>query len=323
MVPMHWDESRRVHTVVLPQYGDTEKWTDPRTYDGELMWPERFGEREVKRMEDQLGIYMASGRLEQMPSPKGGGIIQSQWWLEWGTESARQYGLEWNDTNKSGRRDFPEMNLVVASVDTAFKEKEENDYNAITVWGIWNDKAGNRRAMLMYAWRGRRPLHGVSCVQEPGEPDLDFRERVKRNWGLVEMLADICKRYRVHRLLIEDKARGHDVAGEINRLYARERWGVEMYEPAGDKVSRGHTIVPLFTDGVVWAPDTRWAQMVIDECAAVPKSPNDDCFDTVTQFLHWARERGILERADEVTAALEDEAKWKPKQQSVAQQYGV
>ena len=60
--------------------------------DGELMWPERFGPREVDNLKAALGPYLASGRLQQMPVPKGGGIIQRDWWLCWGEERRYRMG---------------------------------------------------------------------------------------------------------------------------------------------------------------------------------------------------------------------------------------
>jgi hypothetical protein len=39
------------------------------------MWPERFGAKEVEAINPGLGPYMASGRLQQSPQPKGGGIF--------------------------------------------------------------------------------------------------------------------------------------------------------------------------------------------------------------------------------------------------------
>jgi predicted phage terminase large subunit-like protein len=177
----------------------------------------------------------------------------------------------------------------------------------------------------MFAWNKRLPFHGKAVSALPGEAKVNFDARQKEAWGLVEWVADTCKRYKVQRLLIEDKTRGRDVAQEINRLYARENWGVELINPVGDKVSRTHSVVPLFTDGVVWAPDTKWADFVISQSASFPspKSDFDDAHDTVTQFLNWARENGILIRADEASAALEEEMAYRPQVTSVAELYGV
>lgn len=320
MIPMRYDPERSFHTIKLPQYDDEEAWKDPREYEGELMWPEMFDEAGVKRLERILGPYMASGRLQQIPTPKGGGIIKSDWWQLWDQNSARLYGLEWN----GARREFPHFELVIGSLDTSYKEKEENDFNALTIWGIFLDRARNRRAMLAYAWAKRLPLHGTDVQALPGETKIQYDQRKKEEWGLVEWVADTCKRYRVRRLLIEDKARGHDVASELNRLYKRDNWGVELVNPVGDKVSRTHSIVPIFTDHCIWAPDLSWSDKVIKNCASFPKASHDDLHDTVTQFCSWARENGVLMLVDEASAALEDDARYAGTQQnSVARNYGV
>lgn len=320
MIPMRHDPARHCVTVVLPQYDDPEPWQDPREPDSEeLMWPERFGEFEVRGLEKALGPYQAAGRLQQSPKPKGGGIIQRDWWKLWDQTIAQYYGLEW----MPGRREFPHFELIVASLDTAFKEKEENDFNALTVWGIWLDRARNRRAMLMYAWQKRLPMHGKIITALPGELPIMFKERQKEAFGLVDLIADTCKRYKVKRLLIEDKSRGHDVANEIRRLYARENWGVQLINPVGDKVSRAHSVVPLFTDDCIWAPDTKWAESVIANSEIFPKGAHDDLVDSVTQFINWARENELLVRADEMTAANEEAAMFKHKEPTVSEAYGV
>jgi hypothetical protein len=42
---------------------------------GALMWLERFGAAEVAAMHAGLGPYLASGRLQQSPQPRGGGLL--------------------------------------------------------------------------------------------------------------------------------------------------------------------------------------------------------------------------------------------------------
>jgi predicted phage terminase large subunit-like protein len=322
MIPMRHDPARHCVTVRLPQYESEDKWEDPRPRDSEdLMWPERFNDFYVRSEEKALGPYLASGRLQQEPHPKGGGIIQRAWWQPWDKIEAQKYGLEWH----GGLREMPHMELVVASLDTAFKEKEENDFNSLTVWGIFLDLARNRRAMLMYAWNKRLPLHGKAVQPLPGELPIVFKERQKNAMGLVDLIAFTCKKYNVKRLLIEDKSRGHDVANELRRLYSRENWGVQLVNPVGDKVSRAHSIVPLFTDDAIYAPNDNiaWAESVIDQCESFPKGSFDDQVDSVTQFLLWARDNEILVRADEASAYQEEQSTFKHREDSVAQLYGV
>lgn len=318
-IPMEYESGRTYSTVVLPQYDSTDPWDDPRTEDGELMWPERFGADEIRTLKSALGPYMAAGRLQQSPSPKGGGIIKSDWWMLWGNEEARRYGLEWSGALK----EFPHFDLVVGSLDTSYGEKQENDFNAFTVWGLWTDLNKNRRAMLMFAWNKRLPLHGKLLSALPNETRVNFDQRQRESFGLIEWVADTCKRYRVQRLLIENKTRGRDVANEIARLYVKENWGVQLVNPVGDKVARTHSIVPLFVDGAIYAPATRWSETVIVQCQSFPKAAHDDLHDTVTQFLLWARDAGLLVRADEMSAALEDQSMYRSSSKSVAEQYGV
>jgi len=58
-------------------------FTDPRTKEGELLWPERFGEKELSTLERSLGSYASAGQLQQRPAPKGGGILKASWWVPW------------------------------------------------------------------------------------------------------------------------------------------------------------------------------------------------------------------------------------------------
>jgi len=55
---------------------------DPREIDGELIWEEKFGEREVKNLEDAMGVYAAAGQLQQRPAPRQGGMFDPKWFKE-------------------------------------------------------------------------------------------------------------------------------------------------------------------------------------------------------------------------------------------------
>lgn len=68
-IPMRFEVDRRCTTSI--------GWTDPRTQEGELMFPERFGEAQVAELEKTLGIYGTAGQLQQRPAPRGGGNIMT------------------------------------------------------------------------------------------------------------------------------------------------------------------------------------------------------------------------------------------------------
>lgn len=73
MIPMRFEIERRCVTK-LPG-NDNEFWTDPRTYDGELMDPVRFTPRAVDRLEIGKGDYAWAGQYQQRPAPREGGMF--------------------------------------------------------------------------------------------------------------------------------------------------------------------------------------------------------------------------------------------------------
>ena len=50
----------------------------------------------------------------------------------------------------------------------------------------------------------------------------------------------------------------------------------------------------LFSSGIVWAPDKRWAKEVIEECNDFPSGTNDDLVDSTTQALMRFRNGGFI-----------------------------
>lgn len=67
MLPMEFEEERRCTTPLF---------TDPRSYDGELLFPERFPRAVLDRDYVPLGPYGVAGQYQQRPSPRGGGLFQ-------------------------------------------------------------------------------------------------------------------------------------------------------------------------------------------------------------------------------------------------------
>ena len=53
---------------------------DPRTEPNQLLWPERYPEEELHKLEVDLGSYGAAGQLQQRPAPRSGGMFDASWW---------------------------------------------------------------------------------------------------------------------------------------------------------------------------------------------------------------------------------------------------
>src|SRR5262249_24705014 len=72
MVAMEYEIGRQPYNAL--------GWTDPRTEDGELAWPERFSPEAVASIEREKGSWAYAGQYQQRPSPRGGGIIKMEHW---------------------------------------------------------------------------------------------------------------------------------------------------------------------------------------------------------------------------------------------------
>lgn len=304
-VPMRFDPNRKCMTSI--------GWEDPRTVDGELAWPERWPEHVVQRDEESLGPYAVAGQFQQLPMPRGGGIINVEQWRIWPPEddgSHEGWQIKRDEQgnpvyDEEGRvvmeEVFPDFEFILVSVDTAMTEKESSDWSACTVWGIFHDKAGNPKIMLIEAWRDRLKLN-----------------------GLVQRLIETCRRRSADVLLIEGKANGHDVATEVRRLMKDGEWSVILFNAKrADKVMRLQMVEPLFSGGLVYAPDRRWARMVIDEVASVPKGRYDDLADSTSQALIWMRKNNILYFPFEKPSEEEGEWRSPASKSSIAEMYGL
>ena len=179
-------------------------WKDPRTEAGELLWPERYSEDALKRLEKTMGPYIFAGQIQQRPEPAGGGIIKRDWWKLWEGDK------------------FPIFDFVLACLDTAYTEDSGNDPSGLLIWGVFSgdtvahpnrvmDADGHPmfidrtyaqippKVMLMHAWDERLELH-----------------------QLVQKVAKSCKDMKVDLLLIEAKSAGHSVCAG-NAASVRQR----------------------------------------------------------------------------------------------------
>jgi predicted phage terminase large subunit-like protein len=250
-------------------------WSDPRTSEGALAWPERLPAAETEKLKRIKGSYAYSGQYQQSPAPRGGGIIKRLHWQLWppGGEAFDAQG------KPAKPLEYPPFDYIVASLDTALGAKQENDWSALTVWGSWRDANDVPKLMLMEAWQAR----------------LEF-------YPLVQKIIKSCRKRQVDRLLVEAKANGISVAQEIVRLLGEEEFGVTLIDPrkaGGDKVARAYAVQHLFENGVVYAPERAWSETVISECEVFPKGTHDDLVDTVTQALWFLRKSRIALLVDE------------------------
>lgn len=301
MIPMEYDSGRHcVTSLGLDKAGDDVAWEDPRSEDGELAWPERFSQSIVEELKRDKGQYAYHSQYQQSPAPRGGGILKEEYWQLWKSN-------EW-----------PPLQYILASLDSAYTEKEENDASALTVWGVFRERPpmelgpealwmpraspqivdntlGSPKIILLHAWQGHLQFH-----------------------DLINQVIEIClpgqvpgyrgPSFPVDKLLIEAKASGLSVGQELHRMFRSSgRIAIDLINPTkyGDKVARVHAIEHLFSGGLIYAPDKDFADMVIQQCAVFPRGARDDLVDSTSMALRYLRDAGFALRREEYS--IEDE----------------
>ena len=158
-----------------------------------------------------MGGVGFAGQYQQRPVPRGGGIIPYNGWEYWCKSVAMIYGRSENQ--------FPDMDYILGIADTAYTEKQENDYSAFLVLGMWRNLYGQPQVMLMHAWQKRLRLH-----------------------DLVEQIIKSAELKKCDRVLIENKASGISIFQEIVRLTRDESFAVQLIDPkTEDKEARANS----------------------------------------------------------------------------------
>jgi predicted phage terminase large subunit-like protein len=257
-------------------------WKDPRTEPDEPAWPERFGPDQIEELKKAKGPYAWAGQYQQTPEVRGGSIIRRDYWNNWEEEK------------------YPDLDYILASVDTAYTEKQENDASALTIWGMFRDANQNPKIIMLYAWQEKLEIH-----------------------KLVQRIIDTCTvdnrpithpRFQVDKLLIEAKASGLSVSQEIRRIIGfNGLFGIDLINPTkqGDKVARAHSVLHLFSDGMVYAPIRKWSDEVVNQCAVFPKGSKDDLVDSTTMALRYLRDNGFALRREEAEFDHDEELRYK------------
>jgi phage terminase large subunit-like protein len=281
ILPMEYESGRHCETAI--------GFSDWRRSEGELLFPARWGRPEVENLKRDMDKWAYASQYQQRPAPRGGGIFPYTGWELWSRSVAVTYGR-----NES---QYPDFDMILGSLDSAYGMKQENDYSAFIVMGVWTNHHGVQQAMLMACWQKRLPLN-----------------------ELVDEIIKSCRKLKCDRLLIELKGSGISVAQEVSRLTRDEEFAVQRIDPGTmDKVSRAHALSHLWGEeqadgsvrkGVVWVPAQTqahgavwprdWAELCMSQMASFPKGKHDDIPDAVCQALKFFRDRGLLKKSTEV-----------------------
>ena len=187
------------------------------------------------------GVRSWNALYQGRPSAREGNMLMREWW---------QY---------YDRKDYDngvlKFDIVILSVDAAFKDEKQNDYVAIEVWA--------RKGAKIYL---------LDLVNE----HLNFPDTMRK-------IRVIKAKYpESYVTLIEDKANGTGII----QMLKHEVMGIIPVRPDASKESRVNAIAPLVEAGNVYLPrDKGFTFKFVDQCASFPNGKHDDMVDSMSQAV--------------------------------------
>lgn len=222
---------------------------------GKALWPGFWQLEELEKLKAELPVTKWQAQYQQDPTSEESAIIKREWWREWPDEKP------------------PECDFIIQSWDTAFLKSQRADFSACTTWGVFykDSESGIRQTniILLDAFKERLEF-----------PEL--KARAFRTW----------EKWKPDAFIVEGKAAGMPLIFELRQMGIP----VQEYTPSrgNDKVSRVNAVSDLFASGIVWRPNKRFAEEVIEEFASFPIGEHDDLVDSSTQALLRFRQGGFI-----------------------------
>tara|TARA_R110000868_G_scaffold1709_2_gene13769 strand:- start:797 stop:2368 length:1572 start_codon:yes stop_codon:yes gene_type:complete len=168
----------------------------------------------------------------------------------------------------------PQCEYLISSLDSAAEKHNKADYTSLTTWGVFfNDETSQHELILLNAIKDR----------------FEFPE-------LKQMCMDHVKEWEPDSFIVEKKSSGTAVYQELRRMGI----AVSEYTPhrgSGDKYARLNAVSDMIASGLVWVPETRWADDLVDEIASFPYGSNDDQVDSSVMALTRFRQGGFIRLA--------------------------
>jgi predicted phage terminase large subunit-like protein len=212
--------------------------------------------------------YWKLEELEGVKASLSVGKWNAQWMQNPTSEEGSLIKREW--WRKWDRDYIPKLQHVIQSYDTAFLKKESADYSAITTWGVFHENIDSAPNLIL-----------LDAVKERLEfPEL--RKKAKEQYDY----------WKPESVIVEAKASGLPLTYELRKM------GIPVinFTPSrgNDKHARVNAVAPLFESGQIWAPDEKFAEEVIEECASFPYGDHDDLVDSMTQAVMRFRQGGFI-----------------------------
>lgn len=177
----------------------------------------------------------------------------------------REWWQEWTSENP------PVCEYIIMSLDAAAEKHNRADFTALTTWGVFLNEEENAYHIIL-----------LNSIKER----LEFPE-------LKALAMQEYSEWEPDSFIVEKKSSGAALYQEMRRTGLP----VQEYTPhrgSGDKMARLNSVADIIASGMVWVPQTRWAEEVIEEIAGFPFMSHDDLVDSTVMALMRFRQGGFI-----------------------------
>lgn len=247
------------------------------------MWPGFWPLPELQRTRNALPVSKWQAQYQQNPTSDSAAILKREYWRMWGSSQEKCPGPRhlraWENLEP------PACDYIIQSWDAAATANDRSHPSAMTLWGVFKaeDPATGKEVnniILLSAFKQRMEF-----------PEL--KRKAKQFYD----------EDRPDTLLIENKSAGMQLIQEFRSMgIPAESFTGSSRGSRGipnDKVARANLISDVFASRFVWAPERRFADEVITQCADFPAGDEDDLVDSTVQAMLRFREGGMIRTAND------------------------
>ncbi|MBI5940142.1 MAG: phage terminase large subunit [Caulobacterales bacterium] len=253
-LPMEFELGRRCKTILRPANDGSPAliFEDPRQFEGELLFPERFPAATIAQLKKDKGAYAWAGQYQQRPAPREGGMFERGWFKRVGA-------LPLNATRFVRAWDFAASEGDTADYSASIKiTRDGHDGAFILVHGRrgrWSP--GRVETEVKSTAEGDRAQHpGAITIRIPQDPGSSGKSYVRT---LVKQLAGHAVKFEPVTGSKEVRAKALAVQAEVGNVYILE---------TGDPVKDA------------------WIEDFLDELEVFPAGANDDQVDAAADAFN-------------------------------------
>jgi predicted phage terminase large subunit-like protein len=235
---------------------------------GAALWPGKYDTASLRAKRANVGSREWAALYQQRPSPDEGGIFRREWFRYWHRDKIDPQVLVLDKGEERPKRILGPKLFRFCTVDVAAGMKQQNDFTAISTWGLTPERDLVLLDVLRAKMEGPDQVAAIRRVFRRWRPAFVGVEAVAYQLTLVQTLL-------------------------------REGIPARALHPDRDKVSRAHTAAVRMEGSTVFFPiSAPWLSDFEHELLTFPNGTHDDQVDTLSYAaayvaLEWAKPGNI------------------------------